>query len=52
MSFSRYHSHTDPIWPDGTFKEVFFKMFREDKIISILKVLSLTVEKCDKKFLY
>ncbi len=28
MSFSRafqwYHSHLDPIWPDGTFKQIFF----------------------------
>ncbi len=31
MSFKRafqwYHSHADPIWPDGTFKMKFFLMF-------------------------
>ncbi len=30
MFFSRpiqwYHSHADPIWPDGTFKSLFFNI--------------------------
>ncbi len=43
MSFSRpigYHSHADPIWPDGTFKYIIIT-FLHAKILFLIIIFSL-----------